>query len=551
MTELRTHEWVNIDFDEPFNSFIPPRPTVVLDPNAQSLNKMHLYGFTSDQVVSFLSDPDCANTPVVCIYHLVDESRRRKAAKLARKNQAAKAQQQKQQQQIQLQKQQQQQQQQQESGVQSDSGSASNQGINLVPLDNSNNNNNNNNNNRAMDQQKQPRLSLTPSNNVPPQTAADRRLSTYSISQDIKDVEGSKTPVFLDSPSIVATQLSAGLRVSKTQKGSDVRPTTGDSFNWDIGSVHGSDANASRMSKSFANPSRLFARLRKSMPFLKFRKSMAFVDPKPLQKGIFDRSKNQSTNLNVSDRRHPSVPPPPPPIPLPAKPSHSPPSSTSYSNNPRSNKSLSRAHSTHTSTNNAPSSHRRKTETLQNHTPIQIHPSQTQNQTASSSSYNPTSNGYTTHSTPIPRPHSRLSSNSNLNSPSNISTNLNTIANSYTNSTLNPNHPLPPTPPAAAPISGIFTIKTTVLRPLFEIHQDLDRVLLSHSVAYRKITEFFFFCEDRSDTGNSPNSSPSHRFEIHINNIQGNLFTIKFKRIKGSWWAHKKLAQRLIKDMGN
>ncbi|OMJ13463.1 Serine/threonine-protein kinase MARK2 [Smittium culicis] len=572
MAEIRSHIWINTDFDDSINSYLPARPAVVLDPHQQSLGKMHLYGFTQEKVVAALADAELVNTPIVCIYHLVDESRRRKAAKVARRNQA------------------------QAVAAASINGTApstpnNNNSTNLAPSSALNNSTsigaiiaNNGENGTSTD------TTLTPNNNRMSMGTQDarssnlassvsvagaRKLSMYSISQDIreiKDVEGSKTPVFLDSPSIMASQLGAGLHISKQRKNSDIIPAIGNSFNWESTSARDSEVNSSRMSKNFRSPSKLFARLRKSMPFLKFRKSMAFIDPIPLQKNANLNDKNLPSKSS-SDNRFSDQPP------LPSIPDATsiqnlqkkqlPPissTSTTANVNAQKNAPLSRTLSVNdpkpkNKLDSAPYAARRNTELLSpspNAIPV--------------SSLLPNSpplvkrNDVDSRKFPTPSPANDIKKrdnrkselytskntdrNSNLFSPKSSTTNTTIDANQNRLQTLNKSQTN-----TNSPISGIFTIKTTILRPLKEIHIDLDRVLQSNSIAYRRITEYFFYCEDRSEFQSNSFSSSStnsgNKFEIHITNIQGNLFTVKFKRLKGSWWTHKKLSQKLIKDLCN
>ncbi|PVZ96674.1 hypothetical protein BB558_007404 [Smittium angustum] len=595
MAEVRNHAWINTDYEENINSYVPARSAVVLDPNTQSLGKMHLYGFTQEKVITALSDSDQVSTPIVCIYHLVDESRRRKAAKAARKSQALA---------------------QSQAKIQSQLGSAgantnpsglpqitsnniSIPGINGSPLTLVSQENNVPSEN-ATTAQPGNRISL-PGHDLRPgnftsnvSVSGGRKLSMYSISQDIRDineVEGSKTPAFLDSPSMMASQFGAGLHISKGQKSGDVRPTTGDSFNWESTSVRDSEVNSSRISRHFKSPSKLFAKLRKSMPFLKFRKSMAFIDPKPLQNNASPGNmKNGKQSImqaqNSTDPRF-SIQPPVPITPTP-KTKQMPKSKASFSSNQKSttpniNTQLSRTLSAHVPQENnqkkSPPS-RRNTEFLvpanvptspylppipsSNHW-LEREPRQRALTNATNKSLTPSHSNMEQNITDNQMAsnqynQARTSNNHNIQSKRSIGNkNDTTLLNEY-----RPDGRRVSTPPkdrspnlgqSTAPISGIFTIKTTILCPLQEIHQDLDRVLQMHAIAYRRITEYFFYCEDRSEFSSSGVSSPTtqsgNKFEIHITNIQGNLYTIKFKRLKGSWWTHKKLSQRLIKDMGN
>ncbi|OLY84390.1 Serine/threonine-protein kinase MARK2 [Smittium mucronatum] len=584
MAEIRSHPWINIDFEDSINSYLPARPAVVLDPNPQSLGKMHLYGFTQEQVIASLADAEQVNTPIVCIYHLVDESRRRKAAKVARRNQAhaaatvAAA----------------------NTSSMTASSNNTNNSTSLVPSVGATNDTSisaistaanavsNGENVASTDGtyiSNNLRISLGAQDIRPGNLASStsvagaRKLSMYSISQDIreiKDVEGSKTPVFLDSPSILASQLGAGLQISKQRKNSDVTPVIGNSFNWESTSARDSEVNSSRMSKNFRSPSKLFARLRKSMPFLKFRKSMAFIDPIPLQKTANQNEKplpvKRPSGSRFSDA--PPIPLIPNAISAQNMQKKLPPtgqnmssaatsSQTSQSvNNAQNPNPLSRTLSAHDSKrrDNTPIHNRRNTEFL-SPTPSSIPVSSLLPQSSPVKRNDGESKKIPM---PIPNPevdryggnrqdmysNKNPDQNSKLFSPKSSVTNTTTESNLYKNQ-----HENKSPPNNNSPISGIFTIKTTILRTLDEIHNDLDRVLQSNSIAYRRITEYFFYCEDRSEfhSNSFSNSSTNsgNKFEIHITNIQGNLYTVKFKRLKGSWWTHKKLSQKLIKELCN
>ncbi|KAJ1727881.1 hypothetical protein LPJ61_004342, partial [Coemansia biformis] len=88
MKGIVEHPWLNKDFDQPVNNHLPPRPTVVLQPNEQALQKMPVYKYAIADVTAALARSDMARTPMVSIYHLVEESRRRKASRNARRSHA-------------------------------------------------------------------------------------------------------------------------------------------------------------------------------------------------------------------------------------------------------------------------------------------------------------------------------------------------------------------------------------------------------------------------------------------------------------------------------
>ncbi|KAJ1935914.1 hypothetical protein GGF37_005814, partial [Kickxella alabastrina] len=88
MKGIVDHAWSNKECDHPIDNHLPTRPSVVLQPNEMSLQKMRVYKYEVEAVASALAHSDMALTPMVCIYHLVEESRRRKASRNARRSQA-------------------------------------------------------------------------------------------------------------------------------------------------------------------------------------------------------------------------------------------------------------------------------------------------------------------------------------------------------------------------------------------------------------------------------------------------------------------------------
>jgi len=86
MEEIRSHPWVNHGFAEPPDNYLPPRLPVVPNPNTQTLQKMVLYGYKQDEAKLVLQRGDTALHPTICIYHLLEESRKRKIARQARKS---------------------------------------------------------------------------------------------------------------------------------------------------------------------------------------------------------------------------------------------------------------------------------------------------------------------------------------------------------------------------------------------------------------------------------------------------------------------------------
>ncbi|KAJ2712455.1 hypothetical protein H4R23_006153 [Coemansia sp. Cherry 401B] len=87
MSGIVDHPWVNKYHNEPINNYMPLRPAIVSHPNEQSLLKMPAYQYDVQNVVTALSRSDMALTPMVSIYHLLEESRRRKELRSLRAGQ--------------------------------------------------------------------------------------------------------------------------------------------------------------------------------------------------------------------------------------------------------------------------------------------------------------------------------------------------------------------------------------------------------------------------------------------------------------------------------
>ncbi|KAJ1735501.1 hypothetical protein LPJ61_000527 [Coemansia biformis] len=88
MRGIVDHPWANRFDDRPIDNYLPLRSAVVLQPCQQSLQKMPVYGLDITSTAAALSTSNMAMTPVVCIYHLIDEARRRRESRQARNIQA-------------------------------------------------------------------------------------------------------------------------------------------------------------------------------------------------------------------------------------------------------------------------------------------------------------------------------------------------------------------------------------------------------------------------------------------------------------------------------
>ncbi|KAJ2541178.1 hypothetical protein EV175_006165, partial [Coemansia sp. RSA 1933] len=64
MKGIIDHPWTNKDYDHSVDNHLPARPSVVLHPNEQSLQKMRSYEYDVDAVVAALAQSDMAMTPM-------------------------------------------------------------------------------------------------------------------------------------------------------------------------------------------------------------------------------------------------------------------------------------------------------------------------------------------------------------------------------------------------------------------------------------------------------------------------------------------------------
>ena len=85
LLEVRNHSWVNYGFSEPIKNFVADRPLRVLEPHPESLQELVSYGFKDDEVTRVLQVETNLH-PIVSLYHLIDETRRRKQDEVMRKS---------------------------------------------------------------------------------------------------------------------------------------------------------------------------------------------------------------------------------------------------------------------------------------------------------------------------------------------------------------------------------------------------------------------------------------------------------------------------------
>ncbi|KAJ2699868.1 hypothetical protein H4R19_005506 [Coemansia spiralis] len=78
MRGIVRHPWTYRFDGKPIDNYLPLRPALVLEPNEESLKKMPVYGLDTASTAYALASSSTATTPVVSIYHLIDEARRRR-----------------------------------------------------------------------------------------------------------------------------------------------------------------------------------------------------------------------------------------------------------------------------------------------------------------------------------------------------------------------------------------------------------------------------------------------------------------------------------------
>ncbi|KAJ2236230.1 MAP/microtubule affinity-regulating kinase 4 [Coemansia sp. RSA 485] len=609
MRGIVDHAWTNKDCDQRIDNHLLARPTVVLQPNEQSLQKMRVYKYEVDAVAAALAHSDMALTPMVCIYHLVEESRRRKASRNARKSHAASM------------------------GVPSGNSSAiETDHVSPAPL--------------------HAPVATSPGIQGPLQTENARPVSrgrhsyapgynqidNYSPTSKVSSSgPGSGTTVAagggsgnndytrhrpqtsvphshananimpmpqphylahkdsdighnLDSPSFGASQYEPPrLRKGSTASG---QLSVSSSINLEASTPFFRDDD-----KRASRSSRFFDRVRKSMPFLKARRSQIMDDLPP-----FEQSQNTvgSRNNRVSffqapfrrfsaapsalslnspaNRVHSYYPPsnpPPPSVQAQPKQSIPYPDQQHQQNNysgarpataivenrplvaPNQRPSTSGGHhhrytdfgpAQHTpsprlatadggerhrkseppqglpydssSNGDVPQAHRRAQRPLsvvsnRQVTPLRLHPTQ-------SMQNNQAAPPFTQQIGAVQQLPAALTSRSSA--PTGVNAG---VQNSNGGANANKSN-----------VRGIFNLRYTMLGPLDEIHSKIESVLKSKAIVVRKMADAFYSCEDQGLS-----------FEIFVDTVQGQLHTIRFKRVEGSWWAYKKLTVAITNDL--
>ncbi|KAJ2850095.1 MAP/microtubule affinity-regulating kinase 4 [Coemansia brasiliensis] len=526
MKGIVEHPWINRDFDQPINNHLPPRPAVVLQPDEQLLKKMSLYKYRIDDTVAALARSDMALTPMVCIYHLLVESRKRKASRMARRSHANQI-----------------------GGQGSDMDS-----ISPEARPSSHN-----------------RHSYAPGYGEAPSPASRQRQQQQQ--QQHVPSHGSQVPYGMvgaagrgSDPEHLPPFGASQYEPPRLRKGSTAsgQLSVDSSLNLEASSPFLRDDD-----KRNSRSSRFFDRVRKSMPFLKTRRSQV-MDDVP----AFDQSSNNMDGRNrasffqVPFRRFSAAPsafslnndlqqpvhvpshyPPPPPLPQTqpdggrpmtasgaARPSLSPPAArpaTSSGSGHRPHRHTDFGPAGQTSTHVEP---HRKSE------PPRDLPYDGSAEPSGRRNPRPLSVASGRQVTPL-RLHPASSAQSNPPVPPAAGAQLPAALTSRGSA---------PTGVAVGPgsgsgggsggsktgVRGIFNLRCTMLGPLHEIQSRIDGVLKSKAIVVRQMGDSMYSCDDQG-----------MRFEIIVENVQGQLHTIKFKRLEGNWWAYKKLTVAISNDL--
>ncbi|KAJ2852151.1 hypothetical protein IWW36_000531 [Coemansia brasiliensis] len=84
MQEIIEHEWICKGYDEPVNNYMPSRAATVLNPNEDTLQKMAAFGYSAADARAALAQRQHASTPIVCVYHLLEETRQRAESRVSK-----------------------------------------------------------------------------------------------------------------------------------------------------------------------------------------------------------------------------------------------------------------------------------------------------------------------------------------------------------------------------------------------------------------------------------------------------------------------------------
>ncbi|KAJ2001399.1 hypothetical protein GGI04_003265 [Coemansia thaxteri] len=598
MKGIVEHPWTNKDCDQPIENHLPARPTVVLQPNDQSLQKMRVYKYEVDAVASALAHSDMALTPMVCIYHLVEESRRRKASRNARRSQAthmglsgsdpsafdvgpasttpqALA-----------------------SAAASPASGASHEGTRPVSRNRYSyapgysNGDNYSPTSKAVNPLPAGDVHHKPSSSVSHPHGGNHLQAPQPHYMVHKDSDMS---AHMESPSFGASQYEQPrLRKGSTASG---QLSVGSSLNLEASSpfLRDDDRRSSRSS-------RFFAKVRKSMPFLKARRSQIMDEVPPFEQSntTVGNRNNRVSFFQAPFRRFSAAPS--------ALSLNNPQAGRVHSYYPPSQPPPTRLHTQpHPMQMPQQQPHSQNHNHQRNHGSRPVTANAEQRPSATAGQRPSTSAGphhrYTDFGPSHQHPGSRLAvedgaerhrksepprdlpfddngisnplPNRRAPRPLSVVSNrqvtplrLHPVQSYQGNQTGAPftQHkagvPLPAalTSRGSAPngvgsghipnsgsnsngnkaggVRGIFNLRCSMLGPLAEIHLKIERALKSRAIVLRKMTEVLYSCEDRG-----------LRFEILVEHVQGHLHFIKFKRLEGSWWAYKKLTVAVADDL--
>ena len=79
LAEIKQHPWVTDSNKYPVESYVAERPRIVVNSNYESVAELVSYGFQKDDIDKILRT-EMNLHPIVSLYHLIDEARRRKLA---------------------------------------------------------------------------------------------------------------------------------------------------------------------------------------------------------------------------------------------------------------------------------------------------------------------------------------------------------------------------------------------------------------------------------------------------------------------------------------
>jgi serine/threonine protein kinase len=89
--------------------------------------------------------------------------------------------------------------------------------------------------------------------------------------------------------------------------------------------------------------------------------------------------------------------------------------------------------------------------------------------------------------------------------------------------------------------SGLFNVSATSTKAYHQIVQELDRVMDQFEITYQETSSGNFTCD-----------SKQHKLQFEVRIVwksQPNSYSVQFKNVKGSPWAHKKVCSKLIQRM--